>query len=99
MGRQNNELADSNSLVLRREKITDGSAISNDKLYRNNGDGTFSDVTIDAGIVYEGFGLGLAMGDVNRDGYPDVYVSNDYISNDLLYINQGDGTFKNEIAT
>ena len=82
-----------------REKITDGSAISNDKLYRNDGDGTFSDVTLDAGIVYEGFGLGLAMGDVNRDGYPDVYVSNDYISNDLLYINQGDGTFKNEIAT
>lgn len=82
-----------------REKIVDGSAISNDKLYQNNGDGTFSDVTLDAGIVYEGFGLGLALGDVNKDGYPDVYVSNDYISNDLLYINQGDGTFKNEIAS
>lgn len=82
-----------------REKILDGSAISNDKLYRNEGDGTFSDVTLDAGIVYEGFGLGLALGDVNKDGYPDIYVSNDYVSNDLLYINQGDGTFKNEIAT
>ncbi len=82
-----------------REKILDGSAISNDKLYKNNGDGTFSDVTIEAGIVYEGFGLGLALGDVNKDGYPDIYVSNDYVSNDLLYINQGDGTFKNEIAT
>jgi hypothetical protein len=81
-----------------REKIVDGSAISNDKLYRNDGDGTFSDVTIEAGILFEGFGLGLALGDINKDGYPDIYVSNDYISNDLLYINQQDGTFKNEIA-
>ncbi len=82
-----------------RAKINDGSAASNDDLYRNNGDGTFSNVTIESGIVYEGFGLGLALGDVNKDGYPDIYVSNDYISNDLLYINQGDGTFKNEIDT
>ena len=37
------------------------------------------------------------MGDVNKDGYPDIYVSNDFISNDLFYINQGDGTFRNEI--
>jgi len=55
-------------------------------------------VTIKAGIVYEGFGLGIAVGDVNKDGYPDIYISNDFNSNDLLYINQGDGTFKNEIA-
>ncbi|MEN8202167.1 MAG: VCBS repeat-containing protein [Bacteroidota bacterium] len=82
-----------------RPKILDGTAASNDDLYRNNGDGTFSNVTIEAGIVYEGFGLGLAMGDVNKDGYPDIYVSNDYVSNDLLYINQGDGTFSNEIDT
>ena len=81
-----------------RAKINDGTAVSNDDFYRNNGDGTFTNVTIEAGIVYEGFGLGLAVGDVNKDGYPDVYVSNDYISNDLLYINQRDGTFKNEIA-
>jgi enediyne biosynthesis protein E4 len=81
-----------------RDKILDGSAVSNDKLYRNNGDGTFTNVTIEAGILYEGFGLGLALGDVNKDGYPDIYVSNDYVANDLLYINQGDGTFKNEIA-
>jgi len=82
-----------------REKILDGSAASNDDLYRNNGDGTFTNVTIEAGIVYEGFGLGIALGDVNKDGNPDLYISNDYVSNDLLYINQGDGTFKNEIAT
>jgi enediyne biosynthesis protein E4 len=82
-----------------RTKINDGSAVSNDDFYRNNGDGTFSNVTLEAGIVYEGFGLGLALGDVNKDGYPDVYVSNDYISNDVLYINQHDGTFRNEIAS
>lgn len=81
-----------------RKKITDGTAENNDQLYRNNGDGTFSNVTLEAGILYEGFGLGLAVSDVNKDGYPDLYVSNDFISNDLLYINQGDGTFKNEIA-
>jgi hypothetical protein len=82
-----------------RAKINDGSAVSNDDFYRNNGDGTFTNVTREAGIVYEGFGLGIAVGDVNKDGYPDVYVSNDYISNDLLYINQHNGTFKNEIAS
>lgn len=82
-----------------RAKIIDGSAASNDDLYRNNGDGTFTNVTIEAGIVFEGFGLGLALGDVNKDGYPDLYISNDYVSNDLLYINQRDGTFKNEIST
>ncbi len=80
-----------------REKIIDGSAPNNDKLYHNNGNGTFTDVTKKAGILIEGFGLGLAVGDVNKDGYPDIYVSNDYSSNDILYINQGDGTFKNEI--
>jgi len=80
-------------------KVSDGSAPSNDDLYRNNGDGTFSNVSIEAGIVLDGFALGLALGDVNKDGYPDIYVSNDYIYNDQLYINQGDGTFKNEIDT
>lgn len=80
-----------------RTKVTDGTAANNDKLYRNNGDETFTDVTKEAGILYEGFGLGLALSDVNKDGYPDIYVSNDYMSNDLLYINQGNGTFKNEI--
>ncbi|MFC4218508.1 VCBS repeat-containing protein [Flagellimonas marina] len=80
-----------------RPKINDGSAISNDRLYHNNGDGTFSDVTIEAGIVYEGFGLGLAISDINYDGWPDIHVSNDYLTNNLLYINNGDGTFTNNI--
>jgi hypothetical protein len=81
-----------------RPKVLDGTAMNNDRLFRNNGDNNFTDVTIEAGIVYEGFGLGLALGDVNKDGYPDIYISNDFISNDLLYINQGNGTFRNEIT-
>lgn len=81
-----------------RPKITDGTSPNNDRLYRNNGDGTFSDVSIKAGIVIEGFGTGLAVSDINKDGWPDIFVSNDMLSNDLLYINQGDGTFHNEAA-
>jgi len=62
-----------------RPKINDGSAANNDRLYRNNGNGTFTDVTVPAGIVCEGFGLGMAFSDLNNDGYPDVIVSgNDY---------------------
>lgn len=78
-----------------REKIIDGSAPNNDKLYRNNGNGTFSDVTIEAGIKEEGFGLGLAVSDFNSDGFPDLYISNDYLSNDILYLNNRNGTFTN----
>lgn len=79
-----------------RAKVMDGSAINNDHFYVNNGDGTFSNKTVESGVVYEGYGLGLAIGDLNDDGYPDIYVSNDYIANDLMYINQQDGTFRNE---
>ena len=79
-----------------REKIMDGSAPNNDKLFRNNGNGTFTDVTLKAGIKEEGFGLGLAISDFNSDGWPDIYVSNDYLANDILYLNNGDGTFANQ---
>ncbi|TDQ13599.1 VCBS repeat protein [Algoriphagus boseongensis] len=79
-----------------REKVTDGSAVNNDAFYRNNGDGTFTNVTLEAGIRYEGFGLGLAISDMNNDGWPDIHVSNDYITNDILYINNQDGTFSNK---
>lgn len=77
-------------------KIVDGSALTNDKLYRNNGNNTFTNVTIAAGIVYEGYGLGLAIADINLDGYPDIYIGNDYVTNDLIYINNQDGTFSNQ---
>ncbi len=82
-----------------RKKVTDGSAVSNDRLYRNNGNGSFTDVTIEAGITIEGFGLSVGIADLNYDTWPDIYVTNDYLTNDLLYINNGDGTFSNNIES
>lgn len=90
-------IIDANIPTNYRNKITTGKALNNDRLYRNNGDGTFANVTKDAGIRYEGFGLGIAISDFNLDGWPDIYVANDYISNDLLYVNNQDGTFSNKI--
>ena len=75
----------------------DGSALNNDRLYRNNGDNTFTDVTLQAGILIEGYGLGIGIADINDDDWPDIYIGNDYVSNDILYINNRDGTFTNEI--
>ena len=80
------------------KKIVDGSSLNNDRLYRNNGNGTFTNVTQEAGILIEGFGLGIAINDINLDGWPDIYITNDYLSNDLLYINNQDGTFSNKIG-
>ena len=86
-----------------RPKTEDGSAPSNDRLFRNEGnDDTgrprFTDQTAAAGIQAGGWGLGVGVTDFNEDGYPDVYCANDFLSNDLLWINQRDGTFTNEIA-
>ncbi|WP_108805024.1 VCBS repeat-containing protein [Aquimarina sp. Aq107] len=69
-----------------------------DKLMRND-DGVFTDVSETAGIFGSliGFGLGVTIGDVNKDLLPDIYVSNDFYERDYLYINQGDGTFNEEI--
>lgn len=80
-----------------RPKIVDGSSPNNDRLYRNNGDGTFTHVSKEAGITIEGFGLGISVADFNLDGWPDLYISNDYVSNDILYINNKNGTFRNRI--
>ncbi|MEM9837503.1 MAG: VCBS repeat-containing protein, partial [Bacteroidota bacterium] len=69
-----------------------------DKLFRND-NGTYVNVSKEAGIYGSliGFGLGITVGDVNGDHYPDMYVSNDFFERDYLYINQQDGTFKEEI--
>ena len=72
---------------------TNGEAISTDVLYRNEGNGRFQDVSENAGILIEGYSLGLGISDLNNDGWPDVYISNDFVGNDILYINQRDGTF------
>ena len=72
---------------------------SYNQLYRNNGDGTFTNVSKEAGILRDvGYGLGVVVADFNRDGWPDIYVSNDITPNDVLYINNGDGTFTNRAA-
>jgi hypothetical protein len=61
------------------------------RLYRNNGDGTFSDVTEKAGVKGEGFGMGVAAGDYDNDGFTDLYVT--AVGRNILYHNNGDGTF------
>ena len=72
---------------------------SYDQLYHNNCDGTFTNVSRQAGILQQlGYGLGVAVADVNGDGWPDIYVSNDDTPNDVLYINNRDGTFTDRAA-
>src|SRR5438093_13585726 len=69
---------------------------SYNELYRNNCNGTFTNVSREAGILEDaGYGLGVAIADFNGDGWPDIYVSNDGLPNDVLYVNNGDGTFTN----
>ncbi|PRY16358.1 VCBS repeat protein [Pontibacter ummariensis] len=79
-----------------RPKKVDGQGLSTDRLYRNNGNNTFTNVSREAGILIEGYGLGIGIADINNDGWPDVYAANDFITNDLLYINNGDGTFSDQ---
>lgn len=69
-----------------------------DHLYRND-NGFFKEVTSQAGIHggLISFGLGVSVSDINRDGWPDVFVSNDSYERDYLYINQKNGTFKDEL--
>jgi hypothetical protein len=69
-----------------------------DHLYRND-QGTYREVNREAGIYGSiiSFGLGVTVGDINQDGYPDIYVSNDFFEKDYLYVNQRDGTFRDEL--
>lgn len=70
-----------------------------DKLLRND-DGHFKDVSEAAGIYGSliGFGLGVTVGDINADHFPDLYISNDFFERDYLYINNGDGSFKESLT-
>ena len=91
---------DKNSVIPPNYPVTRGA--TTDHLYQNQGiidslgHPFFVDVSAHAGIVQEGYGLGLAISDLNADGWPDVYVANDFMTNDHLYINQRNGTFRNE---
>lgn len=78
--------------------------LAGDRLYRNNldkGEKKFTGITQEAGIFSSriGYGLGIGISDINNDGWPDIYVSNDFNENDYLYINQMDGTFKEQISS
>lgn len=93
-----NQLNDPKTPIRFRPKLTDGSALNTDRLYRNNGNATFTNVSREAGITIEGWGHAACITDVNLDGWPDIYVANDFVSNDLLYINNRDGTFTNRLG-
>ncbi|WP_299220732.1 VCBS repeat-containing protein [uncultured Aquimarina sp.] len=69
-----------------------------DRLYRNNGNGTFTDVTKKAGLLNRAFGLSVTPTDINKDGWTDLYVANDYLDKDHFYINNGDGSFTDAIS-
>ena len=75
-------------------------AASGDRLYHNDGNGHFTDVTKKSGINSSvlGYGLGITVADINLDGYPDIYVGNDFHEDDYLYINQHNGTFREELT-
>lgn len=66
-----------------------------DRFYRNDGD-TFTDITVEAGIKNYAYGLSATIGDLDKDGWLDIYVACDYEEPDLLYMNNGDGTFTNK---
>jgi enediyne biosynthesis protein E4 len=80
----------------RKEFIGTYNPLSGDRFYRNDGNEHFTDVTKETGINSSaiGYGLGIAVADINLDGYPDVYIGNDFHEDDYLYVNQKDGTFK-----
>ncbi|MBL7775467.1 MAG: VCBS repeat-containing protein, partial [Saprospiraceae bacterium] len=85
----------------RRSLFAEPHPLAGDRLLRNDtppggaAQAVFTDVTQTAGInsTVIGYGLGVGVGDVNNDGYPDLYIGNDFHENDYLYLNRGDGTF------
>ena len=74
--------------------------VGGDKLFRNDGE-KFTDVSEEAGIYGSviGFGLGITIGDVNQDTWPDIFISNDFFEKDYLYINNQDGTFTESVES
>ncbi len=99
----NNEISEKYSPYLFRPVIRNGRNPSTGKLYRNNWSDSlnhpvFEDVSVLAGIQTEGYGNSATITDINNDGWPDIYVGNDFFTNDLLWINNGDGTFTDRIS-
>jgi enediyne biosynthesis protein E4 len=95
----NHSLHQNGTFGQRRQFVGKQHPLAGDKLLRNDGE-KFTEVTLEAGInsTVIGYGLGVVTGDVNNDGWPDIYIGNDFHENDYLYINQQNGTFK-EVLT
>lgn len=95
----NHSVHQNGTFGVRSRLLATGNPLSGDRLFRNDG-GRFTDVTRQAGINSSviGYGLGIAVADINLDGYPDMYVGNDFHENDYLYINQKNGTFSEEVT-
>jgi hypothetical protein len=74
--------------------------LSGDRLFRNDGNNKFTDVTKESAINSSAisYGLGIGVADIDLDGWPDMYVGNDFHENDYLYINQHNGTFKEDLT-
>ena len=84
--------------------IKDNSYHSTGRLYRNEWNASlthpvFKNVTVKAGVTIEGYGHGVNICDINKDGWKDIFVTNDFLSNDLLYINNKDGSFTDKAST
>ncbi len=96
----NNSYQAIGSFNLEKSERSKRDVLGGDKLLKNN-DGIFTDVSEEAGIYGSiiGFGLGVTIGDVNKDGWDDIFVSNDFFERDYLYINNQDGTFSEILTT
>ncbi len=92
-----NDFANPNTLRSR-DGIDKTNDTFRDKLYKNTGNGEFKEVGLEAGIKNNAFGLGVTVADINHDSWPDLLITNDFVVEDFLYINQGDGTFEEQNA-
>lgn len=95
----NHTIHQNGTFGMRDQLIATKNPLSGDRIFRNNGNNTFTDVTDQTKIHSSvlGYGLGICVSDINLDGWPDIYVGNDFHENDYLYLNQHDGTFREDI--
>lgn len=99
-----NEVNDRSSPYIFHNVVKDGSNSSTGKLFRNDPDElkkhpVFTDVSKEAGIQIEGYGNQSSIIDINQDGWKDIYVTNDYLSNDLMWVNNKNGTFSEQLSS
>ena len=96
----NHSLRYNSTFAPRTTYVNTSDSLSGDILFRNDGN-RFSDVSKEAGILQSviGYGLGIAVADINLDGWPDMYIGNDFHENDYLYINNHKGGFTEELTS